>query len=86
LSPPPCRFSFPVAPRAVAPLRTRLKFAAAWTKKFRVVTPYHPGFGPSADDPAITDEAPESVAAIAEFLSYWLFSAAPQECSARTRR
>ena len=34
---------------------TGFDFAAAWTKKFRVVIPYHPGFGPSADDPAITE-------------------------------
>jgi pimeloyl-ACP methyl ester carboxylesterase len=30
-------------------------FAPAWAKKFRVVIPYHPGFGPSADDVAITE-------------------------------
>jgi pimeloyl-ACP methyl ester carboxylesterase len=30
-------------------------FAAAWTNKFRVVIPYHPGFGPSADDARITE-------------------------------
>jgi pimeloyl-ACP methyl ester carboxylesterase len=31
-------------------------FASAWTAKFRVVIPYHPGFGPSADDAAQVDE------------------------------
>jgi pimeloyl-ACP methyl ester carboxylesterase len=30
-------------------------FAEAWTDKFRVIAPYHPGFGESGDDPAITD-------------------------------
>lgn len=30
-------------------------FAPAWTKKFRVIVPYHPGFGPSADDPQVTE-------------------------------
>lgn len=30
-------------------------FAASWTKKFRVLIPYHPGFGASADDPLITE-------------------------------
>jgi len=30
-------------------------FAAAWANKFRVVIPYHPGFGPSADDAEITE-------------------------------
>jgi pimeloyl-ACP methyl ester carboxylesterase len=34
---------------------TGFDFAAAWSRKFRVVIPYHPGFGPSADDPAITE-------------------------------
>ncbi len=34
---------------------TGFDFAAAWTRKFRVLIPYHPGFGPSADDPAIDD-------------------------------
>jgi pimeloyl-ACP methyl ester carboxylesterase len=34
---------------------TGFDFAAAWTREFRVVVPYHPGFGPSADDPAIDD-------------------------------
>lgn len=30
-------------------------FAAAWAKKFRVLIPYHPGFGASADDPLVTE-------------------------------
>ena len=30
-------------------------FAEAWTDQFRVVVPYHPGFGESGDDPAFTD-------------------------------
>jgi len=30
-------------------------FAEAWADKFRVIVPYHPGFGESGDDPAITD-------------------------------
>jgi pimeloyl-ACP methyl ester carboxylesterase len=30
-------------------------FAAPWTKKFRVLIPYHPGFGASADDPLVTE-------------------------------
>jgi pimeloyl-ACP methyl ester carboxylesterase len=30
-------------------------FAAAWSRKFHVIIPYHPGFGPSADDPAVND-------------------------------
>ena len=30
-------------------------FAAAWSRKFHVIVPYHPGFGASADDPAVTD-------------------------------
>jgi pimeloyl-ACP methyl ester carboxylesterase len=30
-------------------------FAEAWSDRFRVILPYHPGFGESADDPAITD-------------------------------
>ncbi len=34
---------------------TVFDFAEAWSRKFRVVIPYHPGFGPSADDPAIDD-------------------------------
>ncbi len=34
---------------------TGFDFAAAWTRKFRVLLPYHPGFGPSADDPTIDE-------------------------------
>jgi pimeloyl-ACP methyl ester carboxylesterase len=34
---------------------TGFDFAAPWTKAFRVIIPYHPGFGPSADDPDITE-------------------------------
>ena len=34
---------------------TGFDFAEAWSRKFRVVIPYHPGFGPSADDPAIDE-------------------------------
>jgi pimeloyl-ACP methyl ester carboxylesterase len=34
---------------------TGFDFASPWTDKFRVVIPYHPGFGPSADDPAVTE-------------------------------
>jgi pimeloyl-ACP methyl ester carboxylesterase len=30
-------------------------FAAAWSRKFHVIIPYHPGFGASADDPAVND-------------------------------
>jgi len=30
-------------------------FAEAWTDKFKVVVPYHPGFGESGDDPTFTD-------------------------------
>ena len=30
-------------------------FAEAWAGKFRVIVPYHPGFGESGDDPACTD-------------------------------
>lgn len=30
------------------------QFARPWTEKFRVICPYHPGFGESADDPRIT--------------------------------
>ena len=30
-------------------------FAEVWTDQFRVVVPYHPGFGESGDDPAFTD-------------------------------
>jgi pimeloyl-ACP methyl ester carboxylesterase len=28
-------------------------FAERWTSRFRVVLPFHPGFGPSLDDPAV---------------------------------
>jgi pimeloyl-ACP methyl ester carboxylesterase len=34
---------------------TGFDFAPSWTRKFRVIIPYHPGFGPSADDPQITE-------------------------------
>jgi pimeloyl-ACP methyl ester carboxylesterase len=34
---------------------TGFDFAVSWSRKFHVVIPYHPGFGPSADDPAITE-------------------------------
>lgn len=30
-----------------------IQFARPWTQKFRVILPYHPGFGESADDPRI---------------------------------
>ena len=30
-------------------------FAEPWTEQFRVVVPYHPGFGESAEDPSFTD-------------------------------
>jgi pimeloyl-ACP methyl ester carboxylesterase len=30
-------------------------FAEAWADKFRVILPYHPGFGESGDDPTFTD-------------------------------
>ena len=30
-------------------------FAEAWAGKFRVIVPYHPGFGESGDDPTFTD-------------------------------
>jgi pimeloyl-ACP methyl ester carboxylesterase len=32
---------------------TGFDFAESWSRKFRVIVPYHPGFGASADDPAI---------------------------------
>ena len=32
---------------------TGFDFAEPWTRRFRVIVPYHPGFGPSADDPRI---------------------------------
>jgi pimeloyl-ACP methyl ester carboxylesterase len=31
------------------------EFAKQWAEKFRVLVPYHPGFGESDDDPTITD-------------------------------
>jgi pimeloyl-ACP methyl ester carboxylesterase len=34
---------------------TGFDFAAAWSRKYHVVIPYHPGFGPSAEDAAITE-------------------------------
>jgi pimeloyl-ACP methyl ester carboxylesterase len=34
---------------------TGFDFASAWARKFRVIIPYHPGFGPSADDPQVTE-------------------------------
>jgi pimeloyl-ACP methyl ester carboxylesterase len=34
---------------------TGFDFAASWAKHFRVLIPYHPGFGASADDPAVTE-------------------------------
>lgn len=30
-------------------------FAEAWTERFRVIVPYHPGWGESGDDPTFTD-------------------------------
>jgi len=30
-------------------------FAEAWARRFRVIVPYHPGFGESGDDPSFTD-------------------------------
>src|SRR2546427_790222 len=30
-------------------------FAEPWIEEFRVIVPYHPGFGESGDDPAFTD-------------------------------
>src|SRR5215831_18965609 len=30
-------------------------FAEPWADRFRVIVPYHPGFGESDDDPSITD-------------------------------
>ena len=30
-------------------------FTESWTKKYRVIAPYHPGFGESGDDPHLTD-------------------------------
>ena len=34
---------------------TRFDFAEPWTRDFKVVVPFHPGFGESADDPTITE-------------------------------
>jgi pimeloyl-ACP methyl ester carboxylesterase len=34
---------------------TGFDFAEPWSRNFRVIIPYHPGFGPSADDPKIAD-------------------------------
>jgi pimeloyl-ACP methyl ester carboxylesterase len=34
---------------------TGFDFAEAWSRSFRVIIPYHPGFGPSADDPTIAE-------------------------------
>jgi pimeloyl-ACP methyl ester carboxylesterase len=34
---------------------TGFDFAPAWARKFRVIIPYHPGFGPSADDAQFTE-------------------------------
>jgi pimeloyl-ACP methyl ester carboxylesterase len=31
------------------------EFAEPWADKFRVIVPYHPGFGESGDDPTFTD-------------------------------
>jgi len=31
------------------------EFAKPWAEKFRVVIPFHPGFGESGDDPTMTD-------------------------------
>jgi len=31
------------------------EFAKPWADKFRVILPFHPGFGESGDDPAMTD-------------------------------
>ncbi len=31
------------------------EFAGAWADRFRVVVPYHPGFGESGDDPTFTE-------------------------------
>ncbi|MGA8228260.1 MAG: alpha/beta hydrolase, partial [Xanthobacteraceae bacterium] len=30
-------------------------FAESWADKFKVIVPYHPGFGESGDDPSFTD-------------------------------
>jgi pimeloyl-ACP methyl ester carboxylesterase len=34
---------------------TGFGFAKPWSRTFRVIVPYHPGFGQSADDPAVDD-------------------------------
>jgi pimeloyl-ACP methyl ester carboxylesterase len=34
---------------------TRFDFMEPWTKRFEVIVPFHPGFGESADDPAVTE-------------------------------
>jgi len=34
---------------------TRFDFAAPWAREYEVIVPYHPGFGESADDPAVTE-------------------------------
>lgn len=34
---------------------TGFDFAEPWSRRFHVIIPYHPGFGPSADDPVITE-------------------------------
>jgi len=34
---------------------TRFDFAEPWTRDFQVIVPFHPGFGESADDPAVTE-------------------------------
>jgi pimeloyl-ACP methyl ester carboxylesterase len=34
---------------------TGFNFAKPWAEKFRVIIPFHPGFGESGDDPAMTD-------------------------------
>jgi pimeloyl-ACP methyl ester carboxylesterase len=31
------------------------EFARPWAERYRVLIPFHPGFGPSGDDPAMTD-------------------------------
>ena len=31
------------------------EFASAWTDKFRVIHPYHPGYGESGDDPEMNE-------------------------------
>ena len=32
-----------------------LEFAETWTDRFRVIVPFHPGFGESGDDPTLTE-------------------------------